>query len=102
MGSEWILVVLAALTLILGIPAFIREIREMSSASSTHVNVVQSRSRSRGVIIRMLILVLLAFGVAAFDFYDRRTHGTVDLAIIQMGFCRFSGLQRDISKTLLA
>src|SRR6266853_1937606 len=90
MGSEWILIILAALTLIQGIPAFIREIREMSSASPAHANVAQSKSRSRGVIIRMFILVLLASGVAAFDFYDRRTyHGAVDLPAIQSAFANF-------------
>jgi hypothetical protein len=39
--SEWILIILAALTLAQGTPAFIREIREMSSAPLTHAKVAQ-------------------------------------------------------------
>jgi hypothetical protein len=88
--SEWILIILAALTLAEGTPAFIREIREMSSASPVLANAVQSKSRSRRVIIRMFVLVLLAWGAVAFDFYDRHTyHGTVDLATLQSAFASF-------------
>jgi hypothetical protein len=68
MGSEWILVLLTALTVIVGLPTFVRQIRPMISASPASGTQSSARSQSHRVIITMIILVLLSCGTVVVGF----------------------------------
>jgi hypothetical protein len=90
MSPDWIAVIIAALTFLTGLPAFVREIRTMTIASPVSTNAMQSTAQSRRAITRMLILALLACGAAAYSVYDRHVyHGAVDPETIKASFSDF-------------
>jgi hypothetical protein len=83
----WISVAIGVITVILGAPTFIREIRSMRSATLSHT--ATTRRGSRLTIITIGVLVPISLGLTAFDFYDRRNPGAVNGAAIQKAFADF-------------
>jgi hypothetical protein len=95
MDHAWISDAIGLILVVLAIPTFIREVREMRTGGLT--SGVSKRGVSLTAVI-MGLLVLLSWGAVAFDFYDRRNHRVVDIPAIQEFWQHFTDYREEHQK----